>query len=179
MLLLGLIYLMKSPKLLMFHYPLDYRLDREGIPVDALVELLAEPVAAACTGATFGFLPIPTQVPERADFEVCVIHKLLVARPHRPLSLFATLHRSLSPDIKNVDLLHGWEVYHPFRVDHNPRVLFLPFIVKPLEKFVLDGHRFVVRVEFSVGFSLLPWILTSVIEPPEAFKREVLTDIGQ
>ncbi len=39
MLFLGLIYLMKSPKLLMFHYPLDYRLDREELQVDGPVEL--------------------------------------------------------------------------------------------------------------------------------------------
>ena len=75
MLLLGLIYLMKSPKLLMFHYPLDYRLDREGILVDAHAELVAEPCAATS-------LVHSTHVPERADFEVCVIHKLLVGRPH-------------------------------------------------------------------------------------------------
>ena len=73
---------MKSPKLLMFHYPLDYRLDREGLVVDALLELAAEPVAAACLGATFGSLVYSTQGIELADLEVCVIHKLLVGRPH-------------------------------------------------------------------------------------------------
>ena len=75
MLLLGLIYLMKSPKLLMFHYPLDYRLDREGLLVDGQVELLAEPIAAA-------FLSIVSSCLELAHEEVCIIHKLLIARPH-------------------------------------------------------------------------------------------------
>ena len=75
MLFLGLIYLMKSPKLLMFHYPLDYRLDREGLPVDGHVELVAEPEAAALSTHSF------TSCLELANEEVCIIHKLLVARP--------------------------------------------------------------------------------------------------
>ena len=159
---------MKSPKLLMFHYPLDYRLDREGILVDALVELVAKPCAATCVGATFGCLVQPTHVPERADFEVCVIHKLLVARPHRPLSLFATLHRSLSHEIKNIDLFQCWEVDHALGADHYPRHLLLFPRVKPLVVLVLDGHRFVVWVEFPVGFTLLPRIRSCVVEPPVA-----------
>ena len=161
MLLLGLIYLMKSPKLLMFHYPLDYRLDREELPVDGIVELSAEPVAAA-------FLYIFSSRLELAHEKVCIIHKLLVARPHRPLSLFATLHRSLSHDIKNVDLLQCWEVDHALGADHYPRHLLLFPRVKPLVVLVLDGHRFVVWVEFPVGFTLLPRIRSCVVEPPVA-----------
>ena len=59
----------------MFHYPLDYRLDREGLLADGLVELIAEPIAAA-------FLWIFSSCLELAHQEVCIIHKLLVGRPH-------------------------------------------------------------------------------------------------
>ena len=107
-------------------------------------------------------------MPERADFEVCVIHKLLVARPHGPLSLFASLHGSLSHEMKKIDLLQGWEVDHVLGADHYPRHLPILTRVKPLVVLVLDGHGFVVWVEFSVGFTLLPRIWTRVVEPPVA-----------
>jgi len=152
MLFLGLIYLMKSPKLLMFHYPLDYRLDREGLLVDALVELLAEPVAVACKGAFFRSLETSTHVLDRADFEVCVIHKLLIARPHGPLSLFASLHRSLLPEIKIVDLSHRGEVDEVCGIDHYPRMLlFLPAL-KPHVEFVINEDRSVVLVKLPIRF---------------------------
>ncbi len=105
---------------------------------------------------------------DRADFEVCVIHKLLVARPHGPLSLFASLHGSLSHEMENIDLLQGWEVDHVLGADHYPRHLPILTRVKPLVVLVLDGHGFVVWVEFSVGFTLLPRIWTRVVEPPVA-----------
>ena len=67
---------MKSPELLVFHYPMDHRLHRERFVVDALEVLVAEPAATTKTlEATYDGL-------ELADSEVCVIHKLLVTRPH-------------------------------------------------------------------------------------------------
>ena len=64
----------------MVHNSLYYRLYGEELLADAVVELAAEPVAA-----TIILLIIPIgllNVLGIADVEVCIIHKLLVARPH-------------------------------------------------------------------------------------------------
>ena len=84
----------------MVHYSLYYRLYGEGLQADALPELAAEPVATTCFPhvlipigllcelelATTCFSPTLVSLgplrEELADVEVCIIHKLLVARPH-------------------------------------------------------------------------------------------------
>ena len=71
-----LLNFVKGPKPLRLHYTLYHGLYRERIVVDALVELFAEPVAATTV------LPHALDRPELANLEVCIIHKLLIARPH-------------------------------------------------------------------------------------------------
>ncbi len=172
-----LLYFIEGPKLLRLHYPIYHGLYRERFVVDALVERSAEPEAAAKTALTIAF-----DRPELANLEVCIIHKLLVARPNWSLILFSTFHWSLLLEIKLVDLSHRGEVDEVCGIDHYPRMLlFLPAL-KPLVESVINDSRFVVLVKFPIRFCFrspnLAW-RTGVPEPPEAFKREVLTDIGQ
>ena len=77
---------------------------------------------------------------------------------------------SLFLDIKKVDLLHHGKVDKALEADHYPRQLLLLTRVEPLVVLVLNCHGFVVWVELSVRrfTTLLPRILTRVIEPPVA-----------
>ena len=88
----------------MVHYSLYYRLYGEELLADAVVELEAEKLAATLcrTFKKIGLLCVL----ELADLEVCIIHKLLVGRPHRPLALLPSFYRPLLVSLKEVNLLH-------------------------------------------------------------------------
>jgi len=139
------------------HNSLYYRLYGEGLPADALKELSAEPLAATCFPPTVSVSLLHEL--GIADVEVCIIHKLLVARPHGPLSLFASLHRPLFVLIKKVDLLHCWEIDDVVGRDHDIRHLFFFFFtvgIVPQEGFVFNGDGCVILVELPVWITVFP-----------------------
>ena len=72
-----LLNFVKGPKPLRLHYTLYHGLYRERFSGGAVHELVAEP------GTAFILTLLSTNDrPELANFEVCIIHKLLIARPH-------------------------------------------------------------------------------------------------
>ena len=165
---------MKSPELLVLHYPLDHSLYREGLVINGTVVLFTEPLATTYIGTLCWFLVHSTEWVELSDQEVCIIHKLLVTRPHRPLALFPPLHGSLFMDIHDINLLHCWEVYHMNRSDHNPAMLFGLSWFQPSVELPVDGNRFLILIQLPIWISRF-WIPNfvrgaCVIKPPKALE---------
>ena len=166
---LRLLNLMEGPQFLVLHYTLDYRLDREEFFSDALVEIFTEP------SATCRIFPVFREWPELSDEKIFVVHEFFIRGPQRSsFTLLASLHWSLLVDFEEVDLLHGWKIYHAIIADHNPAILLLFSTLEPLVVSVLKGHRFVIRVELPVRIAFLPRIRPRVIEPPKSFKGEII-----
>jgi hypothetical protein len=151
-----------------FHYTLDHRLDREGFFADALVELGAEPHAT--TIFTIHTLS-SNDWTELADEKICVVHKFFIRGPQQSsFTLLASLHWSLSLDVKNIDLLHRRKIYHPIVADHHSgKLLFLPTF-EPAVEFDLDGHRLVIWEELPVWLTFDPRIGSGIPKPPVVFK---------
>ena len=78
----------------MVHYAFDHRADREGLPANALDELVAEPVATTYYGAAFRPLRHFTKWSELTNEKVRVVHKLLIRGSMGTFTLFTSFNGS-------------------------------------------------------------------------------------